>query len=169
MTIGSLMFKLDKTRSQAKRIRDDYVKAFPRIMPFMNEIIAECARSNMVRYWDGKIWREDNPMYFYRAVNAKIQGGCAEILSIAGIRVDEWCKKQGDEHRIISFVHDELMLDVPKDDMIRTAKEVGAIMEVPDLFEIPFLTDGKAGPTYGSQEKLFGKASYEAAEEPSLL
>jgi hypothetical protein len=57
------------------------------------------------------------------------------------------------------------MLEVPKDDVVRTAKEVGAIMEVPDLFEIPFLTDGKSGPTYGSQEKLFGKASYETAKE----
>lgn len=169
MTIGSLMFKLDKTRPQAKRIRDDYLRAFPRIMPFMDEIIAECARNNMVRYWDGKIWREDNPTYFYRAVNAKIQGGCAEILSIAGIRADEWCKKQGDEHRIVSFVHDELMLEVPKEDVIRTANEVGAIMEVPDLFEIPFLTDGKSGPTYGNQEKLFGKASYETKTEESAL
>jgi DNA polymerase-1 len=165
MTVGSLMFKLNKSKAQASKIQKDYLRAFPRILPFMNEVIEECARAKMVRYWDGKIWREDNPKYFYRAVNAKIQGGCAEILSIAGIRVDKWCKQQGSDHRIVSFVHDELMLEVPKDDVVRTAKEVGAIMEVPDLFEIPFLTDGKSGPTYGSQEKLFGKASYETAKE----
>ena len=167
MTLGSLMFKLDKTHAQAKRIRDDYLRTFPRIQPWMNEVIRECARYNMVRYWDGKIWREDNPVYYYRAANAVIQGGCAEILSIAGIRVDNWCKKQGDEHRIVSFVHDELMLEVPNEDVIRSAKEVGEIMEVPDLFEIPFLTDGKAGPTYGSQEKLFGKSSYEITDAKS--
>jgi hypothetical protein len=116
----------------------------------------------MVRYWDGKIWREDNPTYYYKAANAKIQGGCAEILSIAGIRVDKWCKAQGSEHRIVSFVHDELMLEVPKDDAVRSAQEVGSIMEVKDLFSVPFFTDGKAGPNYGNQTKLFGKASYEA-------
>ena len=164
MTLGSLMFKLDKTHAQAKRIRDDYLRAFPRIQPWMNEVIRECAKYNMVRYWDGKIWREDNPVYYYRAANAVIQGGCAEILSIAGIRVDNWCKKQGSEHRIVSFVHDELMMEVPEEDVIRSAKEIGAIMEVPDLFKIPFLTDGKAGPTYGSQEKLFGKSTYETTE-----
>ena len=165
MTVGSLMFKLNKSRAQAKKIQDDYLKAFPRIMPFMNEVIQECARAKMVRYWDGKIWRESNPKYFYRAVNAKIQGGCAEILSIAGIRVDKWCKQQGNEHRIVNFVHDELMLEVPEEDAARTAQEVGAIMEVPNLFEIPFLTDAKAGYTYGSQKKLFGKASYETAQD----
>lgn len=169
MTIGSLMFKLNKTSGQAKKIRDDYLQAFPRIMPWMNEVIAECARNGMVRYWDGKIWREKNPTYFYRAANAKIQGGCAEILSIAGIRVDDWCKKQGSEHRIVSFVHDELMLEVPIDDVIRSANEVGTIMEVRDLFEIPFFTDGKAGPTYGNQQKLFGKASYETTEDAKKI
>lgn len=163
MTLGSLMFKLNQTRGQATKIRDDYLKAFPRIMPWMTEVIMECGRTGMIRYWDGKIWREDNPQYHYRAANAKIQGGCAEILSIAGIRVDKWCKEQGSEHRIVSFVHDELMLEVPKEDVVRTAHEVGTIMEVPDLFEIPFLTDAKSGPNYGDQEKLFGKAEYETA------
>jgi DNA polymerase I-like protein with 3'-5' exonuclease and polymerase domains len=133
-------------------------------MPWMNEIISTCSRNDMVRYWDGKIWRESNPVYYYKAANAVIQGGCAEILSIAGIRVDKWCKEQGDDHKIVSFVHDELMLEVPTEDVIRSAQEVGVIMEVPDLFEMPFLTDGKAGPNYGEQEKLFGKASYETAK-----
>ena len=168
MTVGSLMFKLNQTHKQAKRIRDDYVREFPRIMPWMAEVITECGRANMIRYWDGKIWRESNPMYRYKAANAKIQGGCAEILSIAGIRVNEWCKKQGDDHKIVNFVHDELMLEVPEEDVIRSAQEVGKIMEVDDLFIVPFYTDAKAGDNYGNQEKLFGKASYETAEDAKL-
>ena len=61
------------------------------------------------------------------------------------------------------------VIAVPEDDVIRSAQEVGEIMEVPDLFEIPFLTDGKAGPNYGSQKKLFGKASYETPEDVGQL
>jgi len=163
MTLGSLVFKLNQTMAQAKKIRNDYLREFPRIMPWMNEVILDCGKNNMVRYWDGKIWREDNPVYYYKAANAKIQGGCAEILSIAAIRTDEWCKKQGSEHRIVNFVHDELMIEVPEEDVIRSGKEIGAIMEVPDLFPIPFFTDAKAGKTYGSQEKLFGKTVYKTA------
>ena len=164
MTLGSLVFKLNQTMGQARKIRTDYLREFPRIMPWMNEVIAECGKNNMVRYWDGKIWRESDPVYYYKAANAKIQGGCAEILSIAGIRVDEWCKKQGSEHRLVNFVHDELMIEVPEKDVVRSAEEIGAIMEVPNLFIVPFFTDAKAGPNYGSQQKLFGKASYEVPQ-----
>ena len=169
MTLGSLMFKLNQTHAQAKRIRTDYLREFPRIMPWMNEVIAECARGNMVRCWDGKIWREADPVYYYKAANAKIQGGCAEILSIAGFRADDWCKKQGSEYRIVSFVHDELMLEVPEDDVKRSAEEVGKIMEVPDLFPVPFFTDAKAGPNYGNQEKLSGKALHYIPEDSDKL
>lgn len=161
MTLGSLMFKLNQTHAQARRIRDEYLGEFPRIMPWMNEVIAECQSMGYIRYWDGRIWREDDPTYAYRAANAKIQGGCAEILSIATIRAHKWIRKTSSDYNIVSFVHDEQMLEVPTEEVPFVAKEVGKIMEVPDLFGIPFLTDGKAGPTYGDQEKLSGKRYYE--------
>lgn len=154
MTIGSLMHKLNMRKSEAAVIRDQYLREFPRIMPWMNEVIAQCQAFGYVRYWSGRLWREDVPRDMYRAANALIQGGCADILSVAAIRVDDWCKKQGSEHRIVSFIHDEIMLEVPIKDVCRSALEIMKIMEVPDLFDIPFYTDAKVGPTYGDQDKI---------------
>lgn len=155
MTIGSLMHKLNQTASQAAKIRDQYLAEFPRIMPYMNEIIQECMTFGYVRYWDGRIWREDNPKDMFKGANAAIQGGCAEVLSIAAIRADEWCHKQGSEHNIVSFIHDELMLEVPKEDVKRSATELMEIMEIKDIFPVPFYNDAKAGPSYGDQSKVF--------------
>jgi DNA polymerase-1 len=157
MTIGSLMFKLNKTKAEAGQIRDQYLSEFPRIMPWMNEVIEECKREFFVRYWSGRIWREEAYIDMYRAANAKIQGGCADLLSIASLRVDDWCRNQSDDHRIVSFVHDEIITEVPKEDEYRCARAIMDIMEVRDLFEIPFLTDAKSGTTYGNQEKLIIK------------
>lgn len=155
MTLGSLMHKLNMTHAQAGKIKDDYVAAFPRILPWMDEVIAQCMAFNYVRYWSGRMWREENKIDMYKAANAVIQGGCADILSVAALRTDKWCKEQGSQHNIVSFIHDEIMFEVPEEDEERSAKELMEIMEVPDLFEIPFFTDAKSGPTYGDQVKLF--------------
>lgn len=172
MTLGSLMFKLNQTIQQARKIRDEYVAEFPRIMPWMNEVIEEVQRTKMAKYWNGRIWREDDPTFAYKGANAMIQGGCAEILSVSAIRAHRWTREPGNSDiNIVSFVHDEIMLEVPKERVREVSAVVGGIMEVRDLFGIPFLTDGKSGTNYGNQEKLSGKRSFERdpAELPETV
>jgi len=153
MTVGSLMYKLNMDRRRAKEVTDQYKGQFPRIDPWMKEIIHSVRNSGYVRYWSGRIWREDNPIDAYKGCNAVVQGGCADMLSIAALRVDEWLREQGDNYRIINFVHDELIAEVPEGDFHRCAKEVATIMQVPDLFDIPFATDPKMGRDYGDLMK----------------
>lgn len=169
MTIGSLMHKLNMTHGEAARIRDDYIAAFPRIMPWMEEVIKQCEGFGYVRYWSNRIWREENRIDMYKAANALIQGGCADILSIAALRTDEWCRKQSSEHNIVSFIHDEIMFEVPKEDEERSAKELMKIMLVEDLFNVPFYTDAKSGITYGDQEKLFQEENKRDYDEKIVL
>lgn len=153
MTIGSLQYKLNMTRKEAIVVCDQYWKQFPRIKPWLNDVVDECKKWGYVRYWSGRIWREDNQIDMYKGANALIQGGCADLLSIAAIRTAKWLKNRSSQHGIVSLVHDELIMEVPDEDVAETSNAVSEIMRVPDLFGIPFATDAKWGKSYGTLEK----------------
>lgn len=167
MTIGSLMYKLNMTRSEAARVCDEYWAEFPRIKPWLDEVVDKCMRFGYIRYWSGRIWREEYDRDMYKGANALIQGGCADLLSIAALRVGKWCREQGSEFHLVNYVHDELILEVPTSEVLRTAQSVGEIMRVPDLLGIPFITDAKAGQSYGSFHELDIKLD-DSAPQPKL-
>lgn len=155
MSAGSLMFKLNMTREGATKVTEDYWRAFPRTKPWMHEIMKECETYGYVRYWSGRIWREDEPNMYFKGVNAAIQGGCADLLSVAAMRVDRWLKARPKGYgHIVSLIHDELLMEIREDVLLEAATELGIIMQVPDLMGIPFLTDAKVGDSYGNLEKL---------------
>lgn len=152
MTTGGLQFKLEMSQEKAHKVAEDYWNRFPRIRPWMFEVIQECRENGFIRYWSGRIWREETEHFYYKAANAAIQGGCADLLSITAIRVDKWLKQKG-WGKIISLVHDEIIIEIPEDKLEQAAKEMTEIMLVPDLFNMPFLVDAKIGKSYGSLEK----------------
>lgn len=159
---GSLQFRLDMSREEAAKITNDYWNTFPRIKPWMDEVRQECTQNGFVRYWSGRIWREENPEDMYKGVNALIQGGMADMLSIAEIRVTKFLQ----EHElggIINIIHDEFLMEI-KEDRVEFAKEhIMKIMEVEDLFGIPFVTTCKVGSSYGGLKEI------ESAEEKFTL
>ena len=154
MTLGSLQFKLNMTRFEASKVTDQYWAQFPRIKPWMNEIIESCKVNGYVKYWSGRLWREDNPQDMYKGCNALIQGGCADLLSIATIRNDDWCHKVGDGVGIVNLVHDETITEIPAEHILAGARHVAKLMTVEDLLGIPFATDCKVGMSYGDMVKI---------------
>lgn len=154
MTTGALQFRLDMTREEALKVTNDYWKEFPAIRPWLFAVIAECKKNKYLRYWSGRVWRETKENDMYKGANALIQGGCADLMSIAVIRCARWLKQQPEGYgHIISIVHDEILFEVPPEDVERANKELSLIMQVPDLVGMPFYTDSKWGYSYGSLEK----------------
>lgn len=153
MTAGALQMRLNMSASEAKNVTEQYWHTFPRIRPFLFEAKSSCEKFGFVRYWSGRLWREESDEHHYKAANALIQGGCADVLSIAALRVDEWFREVGYGH-IVSLVHDEIISEVPEDKATETALNVKRLMAVPDLFNIPWFTDAKIGTTYGNLEKV---------------
>lgn len=152
MTTGSLQYKLNKTAEEAQQIAGQYWATFPRIQPWLNEVIRDCNDHGYVRYWDGRIWREDDPLKAYKGANAQIQGGAAGIMSVALVRADKVLAVQG-WGGIASIIHDEALYEI-RDECLEVAIPVLAkIMEVEDIFDLPFSTDIKIGKSYGTLEK----------------
>lgn len=147
MTLGSLQFRLDVTREKAHEITGQYWGAFPRIKPWLNEMIEECKHYGYVRYWSGRIWKEHDPMHMFKGANAVIQGGCADLLSVASLRCLDYMRNL--DAYIVNYVHDELLFEVPTVQLPQLVPALSDIMEVPDLFGVPFFTSAKTGPSYG--------------------
>ena len=153
MTTGSLQFRLNMTKEQAYGVTDQYWGAFPRVQPWLREVARECRANGFVRYWSGRIWREELDMFMYKAANALIQGGCADLLSVAVIRSDEYLRRNSCGG-IVDIIHDEILFEIPEAEVGDHSRNLAHLMEVPDLLDIPFFTDIKIGPSYGDLAKV---------------
>lgn len=148
-TTGSLKEKLNMTFAEADAIAQSYWKRFPRIKPFLRETIKECDKKGYIRYWSGRIWREEDPEHTYKGTNAQVQGGAADLMSIAAMRCQDVLDRDGSGGRIMNIVHDEILFELPTAEVRRLEPILAHTMEVEDLFDVPFQTDSKAGGSYG--------------------
>ncbi len=63
------------------------------------------------------------------AINARLQGSAADIIRRAMIRMDEALAKEGLAAQMLLQVHDELIFEVPDDEVPQTLKVVKRVME----------------------------------------
>jgi DNA polymerase I-like protein with 3'-5' exonuclease and polymerase domains len=55
---------------------------------------------------------------------------------------------------IVNLVHDEIVFETLETNARDLRIELGKMMELEDLFDVPFVTDAKIGKTFGSMDKL---------------
>lgn len=79
------------------------------------------------------------------AMNTPIQGTAADIIKIAMIKVSDRLKEEGLKTRLILQVHDELVLEVEKNELDLAAKIVKEEMENAISLDVPLIVDVKWG------------------------
>ncbi len=82
------------------------------------------------------------------AVNTPIQGSAADLIKLAMIRIHRELKKRQLQTRMILQVHDELIFDVPVEEMKEVRELVKDCMENSLVLNVPLLVDLKAGPNW---------------------
>ena len=89
------------------------------------------------------------------AINMPIQGTAADIQKIAMIRVAErLCARQGSRARLLLSVHDELLFEVPRDEVEPLAALVRETMEGALPLSVPLIVDVKVGDDWESMTPL---------------
>jgi DNA polymerase-1 len=154
MKPGTLEFRLNVSKAEADRIMTQYHTAFPRVRPWMIEILAEMDRRGYATYWSGRRYYRDDPMFQYRAVNALVQGGAADMLMAATVALHDWFAAEGIDGQVINFVHDEIDIELPADLLPELTPRIATFMEMPDLLGVPFFTDAKGGPSLGELKRI---------------
>ncbi len=88
------------------------------------------------------------------AINAPIQGTAADILKIAMIYLPDTLQKSNLRAKLLLQVHDELLLECPRDELTRTAEVVRDVMENAYKLSIPLSTEAKSGENWGNMKPM---------------
>ena len=122
---------------EASKYIEDYFKNYPHIKEYMDNEVEFCKNNGYVltmlnrrRYIDeikASKWalREFGKR---AAMNSPIQGSAADLIKIAMINVVEEIKKNNLKSKLILQVHDELIFDVPNDEIEIMSKLVKETM-----------------------------------------
>jgi DNA polymerase I len=107
------------------------------------------------------------------AINMPIQGTAADIQKIAMIRVADRLAADGFRARLLLSVHDELLLEVPKDEVDRLIPVLRETMEGALPLDVPLTVDVKVGRDWESmtpvsrRDALLAEADEAPAEVPA--
>ena len=86
------------------------------------------------------------------AVNMPIQGGAADIMKLAMIRLHRSMQEAGLKAKMLLQVHDELMFEVPVGEIEAMTDMVRREMPRARELSVPLTVDVKTGPTWGDME-----------------
>lgn len=82
------------------------------------------------------------------AFNAPLQGSAADLMKLAMIRLSKELKEHKLKAKIVLQVHDELVLEVPNDEVELAKKVVTQAMEYGQPLKVPLVVDIGVGPNW---------------------
>jgi DNA polymerase I len=82
------------------------------------------------------------------AINMPIQGSASDIVKIAMLKVDKALIKEGLEARMIMQIHDELLLEVPKNEIEEVSALVKREMENAVELDVPVIAEVGVGSNW---------------------
>lgn len=145
------------TRAQAKKVIEDYYQTYTGVRRYMEETPKQVRESGVVRTLFGRIRPIpdiNNRSHALRAraereaINAPIQGTAADLVKMAMIRVYERLRREKLGARMILQVHDELLLEVPDNEIDRTTEVVREEMESVHPLAVPLVVDIGVGKNW---------------------
>lgn len=131
---------------EAKEFIDNYLNTYPGIKEYMDNMKKEAYENGFVKTLFGRIRNVNelkNTNYMIRqqgeriALNTPIQGTSADIIKKAMIEIDRELINRNLKTKMIIQVHDELIFDVPNDEIEIVKKMVTELMENTCKLEVP--------------------------------
>lgn len=158
------------TLAEAEDFIAAYFARFPGVRAYLDEARARAARLGYVetllgrrRYFpelDEKLGRKVGVQARQRAereaVNMPIQGTAADIIKIAMINLARALRQGGYRARMILQVHDELVLEVPDDELPRVVPLVVEVMESAFTLDAPLVAEASVGPNWAEMQPWQG-------------
>jgi len=154
MSAFGLGRQLDISRPEAQEYMDTYFSRYPGVRAFMEKTRELAREQGYVETLFGRrlYLPEINASNMMRrqgaeraAINAPMQGTAADIIKIAMIRVDDWIQSEHPAARLVMQVHDELVLEVDKDQLeLVQAAVIGHMASAAEL-DVPLVVDAGSG------------------------
>ena len=145
------------SRKEAKAYIETYFERYPGIKDYMERVVREARDKGYVETLFKR--RREIPDINSRnfnvrgfaertAINSPIQGSAADILKIAMIHLDQALEAGAYKTKMLLQVHDEIVLQVPSDELAAIKELVKETMESAIELAVPLEADENEGKTW---------------------
>ncbi|EGJ28206.1 DNA-directed DNA polymerase [Streptococcus porcinus str. Jelinkova 176] len=145
------------SRKKARDYIDTYFERYPGIKAYMDSVVREAKDKGYVetlfkrrRELPDINSRNFNVRSFAErtAINSPIQGSAADILKIAMINLDKALADRAFKAKMLLQVHDEIVLEVPNQELVTVRQLVKEIMEDAVDLAVPLRADENSGQSW---------------------
>ncbi|MBV4396891.1 DNA polymerase I [Advenella alkanexedens] len=152
-----LASNLGITRDAAQSYIDRYFERYPGVATYMDLTRAKANEQGYVetvfgrRLWLPEIKGAKGPRKAAAeraAINAPMQGTAADLIKMAMVAVQEWIEKENLKTMIIMQVHDELVLEVPQDEVDLVKSRLPELMCGVAELKVPLVAEVGMGPNW---------------------
>ena len=166
MSAVGLATRLGIDKKQAAKFIDDYFARYPAVLAYQERLLKNARETGFVttvlgrrRRFDPTALRERST-YEQRntaereAINLEIQGSAADLLKVAMLNIHRRLKGEKRQAVMTLSVHDELVFEVPDDELKAVAGLVREEMNGALKFDVPLQVDVAAGPNWLDVEEV---------------
>ena len=141
-------------QAESRELIANYNKSFPQIEQYMTDVIEFARKHGYVETLMGRrrYIRDINSSNGLirknmerNAINAPIQGTAADIIKVAMIHIDQELKARNLKTKMLLQVHDELIFDVPKEELETIMSLIPQLMENAIELKVPLEVDIRSG------------------------
>ncbi|MGI6265217.1 MAG: DNA polymerase I, partial [Acutalibacteraceae bacterium] len=153
----SLSQDIGVTYGEAKRYIDDYLRHYSAVDGYMKGLIDTAKQAG----YSVTLFHRRRPLPELRASNAvtrgfgervarnmPIQGTAADIIKLAMVRVYDRLRREGMRARLILQIHDELIVEAPREEADRAARILQEEMEGAVSLSVKLAVDAHIGDTW---------------------
>ena len=145
-------------RSDAGRFIEAYFARFSGVRRYIDRTREAARRDGHVRTLFGRVrWfpvlearagRAEQEQALRAAVNTTIQGTAADLMKLAMLRVDAELERAGTGAHLLLQVHDELLLELPRDRVDEVGRIVREAMEGVAELAVPLVVEPTVGASW---------------------
>jgi DNA polymerase-1 len=149
--------QLNIENREATQFINAYFTKYRGVKEYLDNALAETRATGVAKTLFGRIRPipEINSAQFQlrnfaerTALNSPLQGTAADFIKLAMISIDQRLREEGLEAQMILQVHDELVFELPKEELDTVAKLVREEMEGVHKIAVPLLVEVCAGPNW---------------------
>jgi DNA polymerase-1 len=150
-------------QEQAQGFIDAYFSRYPKVKWYIDEQIARAEKEGFVttilgrRRYLPEIKNKNQSIRSLaqrQAVNTPIQGSASDIIKLAMVEIRRGIKEKGFKGRMVLQIHDELVFDVPEDELKEFIALIRDKMEHVLELDVPMKVDIKVGRNWAQMESL---------------
>ena len=163
MSSFGLSRELKISPQEAQNFIDDYFRRYPKIKQYIDRTYVQAEKKSFVTTILGR--RRKLPdinssniqlreFAKRQAINAPIQGSCADLIKVAMVKIDKELTQRGLKTKLIMQIHDELVFDVAPGELEEVKVFIKKYMEEAVKLAVPVKVNLEAGKNWGQMKPV---------------